>query len=185
MLTAAELSAGVYGAWRLAHLDSKGHTYFDRSIEGFWKSFWAAAVVLPGYIILLALQLSETEVTASAGRLVIVEAISYIIGWTAFPLAVFYIAPVIDRQEQYLGYIVAHNWAEVVQIGLLLPVTIVAALGILPSAITLFAMLAILYYEWFIAKTALAVDGLVAFGIVVLNLMIGITLTAVTNGMIS
>jgi hypothetical protein len=109
MLSAVELSAGVFGAWRLAHLDANGHRFFDNSVAGFWKSFWAAVVVLPGYVILLALQLSEAEITASSGRLVLVEGISYVIGWTAYPLAVFHLAPVIDREERYLGYIVAHN----------------------------------------------------------------------------
>ena len=43
MITAREVSYGLFGAWRLAHLDRRGMEYFDTSIDGFWRSFWAAA----------------------------------------------------------------------------------------------------------------------------------------------
>ena len=37
----------IYGAWRLALLDPSGLNWFDVSIEGFWRSFFAAAIVAP------------------------------------------------------------------------------------------------------------------------------------------
>ena len=42
--TTREIVFGLYGAWRLAHLDRGGLGYFDASVEGFWKSFFAAAM---------------------------------------------------------------------------------------------------------------------------------------------
>ena len=37
-----EIFYGVFGAWRLFRLDPKAMAYFDNSVEGFWKSFFAA-----------------------------------------------------------------------------------------------------------------------------------------------
>ena len=45
-----ETLIGIYGAWRLARLERGAMSYFDASAEGFWKSFSAAALLLPGYI---------------------------------------------------------------------------------------------------------------------------------------
>ena len=36
------------GAWPIS--TARGMDCFDRSVEGFWRSFWAAAVMAPAYI---------------------------------------------------------------------------------------------------------------------------------------
>ena len=50
MITAREVTAALYGSWRLARLDPGGMAYFNRTVEGFWNSFFAAVIVAPGYI---------------------------------------------------------------------------------------------------------------------------------------
>ena len=42
-----EIAYGIYGAWRLARLDVTGMEVFDRTVAGFWKSFFAAVLVAP------------------------------------------------------------------------------------------------------------------------------------------
>ena len=54
MISKQELLLSLYGAWRLLLRDTKGIEWLDDSPEGFWKSFFCAVVVLPGYILLLA-----------------------------------------------------------------------------------------------------------------------------------
>ena len=54
-----EIAYALYGAWRLARLDSGGMGYFDRSIAGFWKSFFAALLVAPGHILLLVIEFDK------------------------------------------------------------------------------------------------------------------------------
>ncbi|MDX2142565.1 MAG: hypothetical protein SFV19_04360 [Rhodospirillaceae bacterium] len=61
-----EIVYGVFGAWRLARLDRSAMVHFDRTVEGFWKSFFAAAIVAPAYLILVATDLAERDSQARA-----------------------------------------------------------------------------------------------------------------------
>ncbi len=188
MISLQEISIAVSGAWRLAHRDSAGMEYFDKSIVGFWKSFWVAAIVLSGYAILTVDHLGEFEISAGPITILLVQGIGYAIGWVAFPLAMFYAAEAIDRRAHYLGYIVAHNWADVIQVALMLFVMLLEMLNFLPAGLTgllhFLTVMAILYYEWFIARTALEVSGLVAAAVVSLNIAIGYTLNYLIIGML-
>ena len=52
------------------------------------RSFWAAAICYPGFVVLLLLRLSAADVHAPAVyRILLVESIGYVVGWCAFPLA--------------------------------------------------------------------------------------------------
>lgn len=176
-----EIAYALYGAWRLARLDPGGMGYFDRSIAGFWKSFFAALLVAPGHILLLIIEFDEAELTAPLPRIVVVLMIIYVLSWTAFPLVMHYLTQNINRSAEYTGVIVANNWAQVIQIALLCPVTAIARSGLLPEALGgllwFAAFCAILYYSWFIMRTALRISGPAATGIVafafVLDYMIG------------
>ena len=47
MITKQEVFKGLYGAWRLLLGDRGAVALFDDSIMGFWKSFFAAILILP------------------------------------------------------------------------------------------------------------------------------------------
>jgi hypothetical protein len=47
----------------------------------------------------------------------------------------------------------------------------------------LIATAAVIYYQWFIARTALDIGGLPALALVVVDLLISLTLNAVVDGM--
>jgi hypothetical protein len=179
-ITVREISLGLFGAWRLAHLDPRGMDYFDRTIDGFWRSFWAAAVMAPAYALIVGLRLIERPTTSGSLRIAAIEIIGYAIGWTAFPLAAWYLLQALGKQDRYLGYIVAYNWANVLQICIYLPITALNASGGMPEAVmsilALAATVAVLYYQYFIARTALQVDMPVAAGIVFMDLLLGIVL---------
>jgi hypothetical protein len=179
-ITLREISLGLFGAWRLAHLDPRGMDYFDRSVEGFWRSFWAAAVMAPAYALIVALRLIERPTTSGPLRIALIEIIGYVIGWTAFPLAAWYLLQALGKQDRYFGYIVAYNWANVLQICIYLPVTALNAAGGMPDAVmsvlALAATAAVVFYQYFIARTALQVDMPIAAGIVFMDLMLGILL---------
>ncbi len=184
MVTGGELMRAVYGAWRLALLDRKGLDCFDSTIEAYWKSFNAAVIVAPAYAFLLILRLTEFEARAGWFAVIAVETLAYIIGWVAFPLIMIYVCDRIGRFDRYLRYIVAHNWSNVIQVGLFLVVTIVSK-GLLGGAhsvlLGLAATAAILFYQWFIARTALEITGGGAAAIVGLDLMISVLINLVSN----
>ena len=180
-ITLREISLGLFGA-SLAHLDPRGMEYFDRSVEGFWRSFWAAAVMAPAYMLIVLLRLIDRTTTSGSLRIALIEIIGYAIGWTAFPLAAWYLLQALGKQDRYFGYIVAYNWANVLQVCIYLPVTALSAAGGLPDAlmsiVALAATVAIVFYQYFIARTALQVDMPIAAGFVFLDLMLGILLHA-------
>ena len=190
MITMIEVAHGIYGAWRFAHFDHTGMTYFDQSIEGFWKSFFAAVIVLPAYIVLLALARdSQPEAMTGAPivRVVFIEAIAYVLAWVAFPLMMTVIADLLDRRERYIGFIVAANWSSVIQVAVLLPAAaIFTASGAAPALLLYVAVWgAILAYAWFIAKTAMDVTGLAAAGLVLLSVIIEMLIDGISSFMIA
>jgi hypothetical protein len=188
MPSAREVLSGLFGAWRLAHLDRTGMVYFDQSVQGFWNSFFAAALVAPGYLILVLLHLSQVPPAAGAPRIFLVESIAYVMSWTAFPLAVFFITEMIGKEREYIGYIVAANWANVIQLMIYLPVTVIAATIVLPAQLAVFLNVAvsllILAYHWFVTRTALGVNPFAAAGFVLLDVTIGVMIKGVADSMI-
>jgi len=176
----SEIAYALYGAWRLARLDPGGMGYFDRSIAGFWKSFFAALLVAPGHILLLVIEFDQAELTAPVLRIVAVLVIIYVLSWTVFPLVMHYLTQNMNRAAEYTGLIVANNWAQVIQILLLCPVTAIARSDLLPGGLGgmlwFAAFCAILYYSWFIIRTALRISGPAATGVVAFAFVLDYTI---------
>jgi hypothetical protein len=175
MLSLAEIGHATYGAWRLARRDPNGLRYFDTSLAGFWRSFRVAVLAAPfnGLLIYFSLTGAAVKIGGDWFHILAGETIGYVVSWTAFPLVMFYLSEAIGRRDKYLGFIVAYNWATIVQLAIILPPALVYWLGVLPhlpGALFLTAgNTALLLYEWFIVRTALSVSGLAAAGIVALD----------------
>ncbi len=179
---------GIYGAWRLARLDRGGLVYFDRSVDGFWKSFFAAALIAPAYLALVAIDLGERETSAGALRLIIVHASAYALGWTVYPVVTRAVCQAIGRDSAYISFIVAFNWSQVIQMIVYLPIIVLGAIGLIPEGATallhVFVYSLILAYQWFVTRTALDIRPLAAVGFVALDLVISIVITGMADGMV-
>lgn len=127
MIDLAAAYRGIAGALRLARLDPSAIRDFDGSIEGFWKSFQAAIVAAPLFALLILLRTTEHPLSSDPLRALFIEAIGYVIGWTAFPLAAWYLANALGKSQRYLTYIVAYNWANVLQVTAFVPVAALSA----------------------------------------------------------
>lgn len=186
MITSRELAAALYGAWRLARFDPRGQDHFDASVAGFWCSFQAAVIVVPAYVFLILINLDQPVITAGPLRMVLVESLAYVISWTAFPLAMVTVAQRLGRDDNYIRFIVAHNWANVLQVAVFLPAAFISQV-VGPSAqfLTIAAMVAIFIYQWYVARTVLAITPFQAVGIVLVNLFLDIVITVIANGMIT
>jgi hypothetical protein len=188
MIRLQELAAGIYGAWRLAWADPRGLAYFDASERGFWTSFWAAVIAAPAYALIVGINLATPDEFGGAPidgtRLLLVELIAYVIGWTAFPLAMVNIAEKLDRTQHYARYIVASNWGGVIEMTAFLPAVAIGetvpALSVLPALVGL-AMFA---YQWFIARTALALSNRQAMIPVAVNFALGVALALVARALL-
>ena len=179
---------GIYGAFRLARLDPGAMSYFDRTNEGFWKSFFAAVIVAPGFAVVIGYELAQAEIESGALRMFLVESLAYLLGWIAFPVIVHQICEAIGKREQYIGYIVAFNWSKVIQMAVFLPAIGLIALGAMPagsdSLLRWIISIAILFYEWFVTRTALTVTAAGAVGFVVLDFVIDLIVHMITLGML-
>ncbi len=188
MLSLTEIGPALYGAWRLARFDVNGMRYFDRTLEGFWRSFRVAVLAAPFTAVLIGLQLSIMKVGGDWFRILAGESIAYVIGWVAFPLVAYYLTELIDRRTQYVGFIVAYNWSTLIQLAVILPAALISRSGILPDglaqAVTLAANIAVLIYEWFIVRTALSLPGFGAAGVVLVDVIMSIMINSAGDLMV-
>lgn len=181
MIPWAEIHAGIFGAWRLARRDPKGLAWINDSPLGFWHSFWAAALVFPG---VMALEILTGGFGENPGvRAITVKLIAYAIDWTAFPLLMIFVADSLGRFHRYWRYGAAYNWASVVQVGLMLPITSVAVLTQSPLAILLYQALIVLLltYRAYIAHIALEVGLGTAIGITFMDVLLALLLENISN----
>lgn len=188
-LTARETVYSIFGAYRLAMLDKTGLNYLDRSPEGAIRSFNAALIVLPAYAVLVVLRLWDVLPDVSLLRFITVEGLAYVISWSAFPLVMFYISGLLDRSERYFDFLSAYNWSAVIQMGVYLPVVAVADSGLMPTGVdeglVLAVTMLVLMYQWFIARTTLDINGGSAAGVVLLDMILAVFITGVSDGMLS
>jgi hypothetical protein len=188
-LTARETVYSIFGAYRLAMLDKSGLSYLDRSPEGAIRSFHAALIVLPAYAVLVVLRLWDVLPEVSLLRFITVEGLAYVISWTAFPLAMFHIAGLLDRSARYFDFLSAYNWSSVIQMGLYLPVVAIADSGLVPEGLgeglVLVVTMLVLMYQWFIARTTLDINGGSAAGVVLLDMILAVFITGTADGMLT
>lgn len=195
MITLGEAVRGLYGAWRLIHFDRSAGQFFDGGVRQFWMSFWAAAICLPGEIILRLLFVSADTGTASEGAepglvaLTAVFVIAYVVQWAGFALLMVYVTDMLNRFENYLAYMTAHNWSSVVQVAIVLPAAaILVGMGIGESgwggAIFFAAVLATWVYLGFIARTMLGISKTAAAFVVITEIALALGLSSVSEALL-
>jgi len=178
-----EVGRAIYGAWRLMLFDAGGMAYFDTSIDGFWRSFFAAAVVAPAYALFVVVRFTtaETEVV-DPGWLALVKCGAYLASWVVFPAAAVLVTRLLGVTARYIPLIVAYNWSNVPSLLILLPVEMLAASGSgIGETIGSLALLFILVYEWFVVRVALGVAAFTAVGIVVLDVLLAVIIQVSAN----
>jgi len=193
VITPRDVVLGLFVAWRLLLFDRAALQYADATLDGFWKSFYAAAVALPAAFILRSLFIEVDPafdtVTVDA-RIVAIYALDYVFQWLSFPLLMIYIADGISRPERYLGFIVARNWAQVIQIVILLPAVAIFAASEpgtanFGSVLLVAAHLITWVYAWFIARTMLEVSAITAALVVIAELILSVLISLTGEALIA
>lgn len=177
-----EIWSSIYGAFRLACFDKSGHNHFNVSVEGFWRSFFAAILVAPCHAILLSQGVFGGGEAFSVWAFV-VHTMSYAASWVIFPLVMFFVVDLISLGQRYTALIVAMNWTTVIstpimvlRIGILLTLPFNIA-GLLAEVI----FIGLIIYEWFVIRTALQTTGAVALAILLFGLLLNGMLILLTN----
>ena len=185
MLSLREASYALFGAWRLAHFDLQGTAYFDRSKHGALRSFWVAAILLPAYVIMVLLHLIERPAALGPAALVLVHGVAYLIGWTAYPVAVLWLARLLDREAEGFGYIAMYIWSQLLVMVVVLPISALRVGQMLPEGLTglleLLVNLAVMAYLWFIARAGLRLGPFAAMGLVAVDLTLSMIILGITD----
>ena len=182
-----EVRLALAGTLRLARGDRGGLACFDRSLDGFWRSFRAAVISYPIFLVLLTMQVSVDEWQRAGGwRILAVETIGYVIGWVAFPLLMLTGTQRLGRAHRFFDFMVPYNWCQLPQSALFVLVGLAVEGGMLgpPSAegIGTVAVVATFVYEWYvwyIARVALDTAGLAAVFIALLDFALGVVISQV------
>ena len=171
----------------MARLDKSASQYFENTRDAFWRSFQAALVALPAYVALQLLSPVENPTETETVRILLVETSSYVIGWFLFPLIMTGVLDAIGRSDRYFRFIVAWNWAIVLQVFGYLIVVMVATSGILPASISTFigfgVILAFFFYQGFIACLILELRVPTACMIVLIDFVIALILNQVSRSL--
>lgn len=179
--TLDEMVRGVVGAALLLRNDGRAMGAFDVTWQGFVKSFFAALLVLPAFVVVHWLQTRDVPFEPTPMPLAVV---AYALQWAAFPLTAAALAKLMRRGEQFVPYVIAANWASVVQIGIVLAVVLIGT--VLPMQLTGFVLLAmtmgLLLYDYLIAKLAFDAEGLEGVGVVMVQLLVGMLIQRLVAG---
>jgi hypothetical protein len=174
-----EVANALYGAYRLAWFDVSGMAHFNLTVDGFWRSFFAAVLVAPAYAILVGMQLSAEAADFNLALVFLTEGIGYILAWCAFPLIAIVLTRLLGLDRRYVALVVAVNWSAVLQTTAFLAVVLLGLIvpeGLGTLVVTL-TTLAILIYQWFVIRTALETTG----GIALMLLLVDLVVTSMIN----
>ena len=181
----AYISVGLSGAVRLVKLDTKGLDYFGDTTADFWRSFLAAAVVIPLFLLYLIIRFVGSDTDSSFPAYLVAQLLAYAIAWLAFPLIMLYMAPILQKEDKVVRYLVAYNWLSVIQNGVYLPVVILGITGTFAQGLSNFlAMIALMWVlgmTLFVTRKALEVPIGTAAGIVVMDLLLGVLIEVLTS----
>ena len=181
-----DLSTGMYGAWRLALLDRGAISAFDRSPQAVLRSFWAAAIAYPPFLVWVAWSLAPGDRTEHGlTEIFLLQSIGYSIGWMGFPLLVLPFCRWLDREAEAYDFIIAYNWWQVIEYCAVLLLLGLRYTPFFPTeaadwllGIAYFAFLA---YEWFIARVALDSGRLAAAAVVLIGAVLSLMIERITT----
>jgi hypothetical protein len=174
------IEAGLRGAFALARGQAHGAMLIEDTPAGAARSFWAAAICLPGLLALMLFDWAEEPPAAGVGHALLLHLFARAAGWAGFAVASHALAQAAGRNAAWPHFIAAWNWANVVQYLLLLGVSLPPLLG-LPRALASALALATLGYQlwlvFFVARTTLGSRGL-AMAMLGLDLLVGVAVEA-------
>ena len=175
------IEAGLRGVFMLARGQAHGAMLIEDTPEGAARSFWAAAICLPGFLALVLFDWAEDPPATGVSHALLVRLIAHAGGWAGFAVASQALSQAAGRGAEWPHFIAAWNWANVVQyLLLLLAVSLPPLLGLprpLASALALVTLGYQLWLVWFLARITLRSGGL-AVAVVGLDLLIGVVVAA-------
>ncbi|WP_417518191.1 hypothetical protein [Minwuia sp.] len=183
--TRTEIANGLNGTLLLARRDPAGVGWLDGSVDGFWKSFFAAVLLAPFYALMLWIARYADMPDADLGSVFLIELASYAGAWFFWPMIASELCRFLDQGFDARRYIVACNWSEVWIMLIRLPIVTLGVVGLLGggiySTLTLIALIVVLAYRYVIAKETLPANAAVAWGFAFADFLAGMLWRAGTE----
>ncbi len=162
-------------AWKLVRIDPRAMEYFDLSSDGFWKSFWAIAVIIP----IFCLNLLNTA--GSDTPQPFISSIVYLVtGLPVTAVVMYYFTRFMDISDHYVSMIIAYNWLNALTFNIVVIATILI-IALLPSSqLVLFIILLLRFYlggyvAWFMFVKSLRISGWLAIGVLIFEVVFNVT----------
>lgn len=180
----AEIVRALYGVWLILIRDARAVSLLDTSVQGFWTSFFAAALALPAHMLMFLLNPVITDGLDPVGMVKLLEI--YVIMVLAYPFAISFMLVVFDREANFVDYVVAYNWAGLPIAYLAALLTLATAGGVLPDGLAfLLSCLTygtILYLLWRVARSTLDITEFQAVCVVVFEIVVTAALFEILLG---
>ena len=194
ILTRDEVVRSLDGAGRLFIDRPEAMRFFDVSVEGFWRSFAAILLVAPSFALAslaeyhLILSDSIADEGFSEAAFAAARALSLCVDWVAFPILLALVAGRLGLGGRYASYVVARNWCSVLALVPFGMVGLLFAAGVLGPDVTSFlwlaAVIAVLRYNFVIARRGLGVGTAFAIGVVAVDFLLSLSIAAVADSII-
>ena len=161
-----ECRAALHGFIALLRGAPHAPGYYDLSVEGVWRSFWPALLLMVPYTLLLPA--IDPGVGAAGPGLLLGEFALQLVIWAAYLLVMMVFCRAFGLTARYAVFAVLYNWGQAVILLVTLPVMLLAAAGLLPVTVVQNWFILLLLF-WLFAVTRMARIGLGApLGIAIL-----------------
>jgi hypothetical protein len=146
-----DLLRALRGLSRLFRFDDGYRNYFDTTIQGTWRSFFAMMLVAPAVALRLPEDLGKIYPNATQLEYFAVTVLIYVIGWFAVPIVALELGRWLKRAEAMPSYITVYNWLQLIHLPFAIAIWAAvengaAAIGSLVALLSLAVYLTYLFY---------------------------------------
>lgn len=187
-----EILRSLTGAWHLFLDRADALRYFDVSIDGFWRSFGAIALVAPSYFLIALAERARiladpVNAGFDSGIFLVNKVVSIGIDWIAFPILFAFIAGPLGFSRSYSAFVVARNWGAVLAVLPFAATALLFLLGIISDGLASFLSLAtliiVIRYSYLIARRALGAEIGVAVAVILSDFALSLSILALFDAL--
>ena len=115
-MTTAVRWSGLSGALRLARGRADGLLLFPADLISAARSFWAAALCVPLYALMLVLSWHQVGWPADLPHEAVLQAVLFVLGWAGYAVISFEMLSALGIAGRWPRFIIVWNWVNVVQV---------------------------------------------------------------------
>ena len=153
------------GTLKLLQMKPESMEYFDLSIDGFWKSFWALAVMTPAFLLEFIY-----GAQADVSQPLTTKFIYFLVSLPLTATVMLYFTKFMKININYMPMVIAYNWLNEVTFNILIIEGLILNLLAPESQVTVVILLMFsvyfgLYVVWYTLKVSLAISTSLAVGV--------------------